>query len=116
MVYDIKTEIDRVLKKKGKNYAWLGEKLGYTEPHLFNPILIGNSIECILLAEISKHLEFDFFELYKTDNYPKFNNDKINEYVEVTVRIDGRPKSLEDAKDKLDAISEAMAFKNFSGT
>ena len=67
---DIGNLILQKLKEENLSVAWLAEKVD-KEPSYFRKMLKKRSIDTNLLLSISKILNYNFFQYYQVNFYPK---------------------------------------------
>jgi hypothetical protein len=105
----IGSEIRRVLEKNGTTPDWLATQINTSRRNLYD-ILNREEINTGQLFEISKALDFNFFELYQAhveepkEEYKIESRDKVS----VVVHLDGLQTTLDKWIAKLTSINQIL--------
>lgn len=110
MEVHIGKEIRRVIDKKGITGAWLAGKIGTSKRNLY-ALLNRSEISTKQLEEISKALDYDFFELYRrkagSSKEPLVDYEKKPKVL-ITVELDGGDQTLKEWVKRLTAINQVI--------
>lgn len=109
MKLHIGSEIRKVLEKNGTTPDWLAGQINTSRRNIYD-ILNREEINTGQLFEISKALDFNFFELYQTvveepnEQYLVQKKD----HVTIAVHLDGLQTTLDTWVSKLTRINEIL--------
>lgn len=107
MELHIGNEIRRVMEEKGIQADWLAQKINTSRRNLYD-ILQRQEISTGQLIEISKALEFDFFELYQgCVNEPEGSYSRRKK-ISITIELDGKQSTLEYWTAVLKRLNESI--------
>lgn len=106
----IGSEIKRIMEEKGIQPEWLAQRINTSRRNLYD-ILQRQEISTGQLLEISRALEYDFFELYKTVvNEPEegYSTSRAPHRVAITVELDGSQSTLDYWTELLKKLNASL--------
>jgi predicted transcriptional regulator len=110
MELHIGSEIKRVMEEKGIQPEWLAQKINTSRRNLYD-ILQRQEISTGQLLEISRALDYDFFQLYQSavcEPNESYKVNKPHKKVSVTVELDGLQTTLDYWLDVLKKMNTSL--------
>lgn len=110
MELHIGSEIKRVMEEKGIQPEWLAQRINTSRRNLYD-ILQRQEISTGQLLEISKALDYDFFQLYQSmvaEPAEPYKTGKSRKKISVTVELDGLQSTLDYWLDVLKKVNTSL--------